>query len=313
MANASTPLGSERSSCDYQFLVEIDGETFSIKEAPAAESSFVEKEQAEYIADMDIENPTFEGTDLNFLIQFVRFAVAGDRELETPVAKQLPRLVNVILDSNDAVKKVCSKLDRVVNLLVRGMNFLLDGADDVAVHTFKRFHEEIQQIKTVCCEQNDLLEEGLNEVGDIHRLLLEVKGKRPDAVLEHAVIGLQRLQQYQFGFFRFWKNLPDAIESAAENSERWTMPMKFQAEKRMKVVCSKPYKVQVVRFYAKWVALEKTCESLHRKLKLIEEGLPASLTDTLTVHDARERAASMGEELKRGQELLHRMRENEGL
>lgn len=110
--------------------------------------------------------------------------------------------------------------------------------------------------------------------------------------LRGAETGVKNLQASLEAVASFWKTLAvqcqyitgDKIASVLERACSDT-----DRDKENPFWSLTPFKLKVVRFYAKWVAVRKTCDKFHNGMEKVEKGIHLCLRDNPNVREARER------------------------
>ena len=129
--------------------------------------------------------------------------------------------------------------------------------------------------------------------------------------LHEAIGALKELSVVMMQVAMFWKQMQDHCKSLAEDhmTKQVQKAMKdYSDEKRLKLWTSKPFKIQAVRFYAGWVALNGVCSLYVEHIKLVQKDLYAYLRENPTYEESRRNVRELADkfltDLKRDQKAI---------
>ena len=110
--------------------------------------------------------------------------------------------------------------------------------------------------------------------------------------LHKAMEGLKILAALMMQAALFWKQMQDHCKSLADDKLKDKVESamsKYDETKRLKLWTSKPFKIQAVRFYAGWVALDNVCGEYMEAIKETQAELYKYIQENPTYEDAKKR------------------------
>ena len=108
--------------------------------------------------------------------------------------------------------------------------------------------------------------------------------------LHQAVGALKELSAVMMQAALFWKQMKDHCHSLAESDMKRQVEsaMKYPKEERLKVWTSRGFKIQAVKFYAEWVALNRVCKTYVERIKFTQQDLYRYITENPTYEESRQ-------------------------
>ena len=114
--------------------------------------------------------------------------------------------------------------------------------------------------------------------------------------LHKAMEGLKILAALMMQAALFWKQMQDHCKSLADDKLKDKVESamsKYDETKRLKLWTSKPFKIQAVRFYAGWVALDNVCGEYMEAIKETQAELYKYIQENPTYEDAKKRVGDL--------------------
>ena len=114
--------------------------------------------------------------------------------------------------------------------------------------------------------------------------------------LHKAMEGLKILAALMMKAALFWKQMQEHCKSLSDSKLKDTVEKamdKYSDEKRLKLWTSKPFKIQAVRFYAGWVALDCVCGEYMGSIKETQKELYKYIQENPTQEEAEKNVRSL--------------------
>ena len=114
--------------------------------------------------------------------------------------------------------------------------------------------------------------------------------------LHKAMEGLKILAALMMKAALFWKQMQEHCKSLSDSKLKDTVEKamdKYTDEKRLKLWTSKPFKIQAVRFYAGWVALDCVCGEYMGSIKETQKELYKYIQENPTQEEAEKNVPSL--------------------
>ena len=114
--------------------------------------------------------------------------------------------------------------------------------------------------------------------------------------LHKAMEGLKILAALMMQAALFWKQMQEHCQSLADDKLKDKVESamnKYDDKKRLTLWTSKPFKIQAVRFYAEWVALDHVCGEYMEAIKETQAELYKYIQENPTYEDAKRRVGDL--------------------
>lgn len=165
-----------------ELLVEYDGETFSLLEAPKSTTKLVKMTTQSMLQNfLNLPQLSDDLSNLNLLLRLAYHGVVGHVELQIKVRKIFHDVVRLCDASLSTINQFRSASEKAIDSLQGTYEYLLDGLDDLAINNLENIS---QMAGKMALAAEHLSKEFRNEAGVVQSL--EEETLRAESVANHS-------------------------------------------------------------------------------------------------------------------------------
>ena len=278
-------------SIENRSLITISGETFNITEVPPADSRYVQQLVEEIACGIRSSELA---DDLRNMSTFTRIAlhcavVKGDPKLEGSMQEFGIRLATLCDDSAIAIGRFQRTSTTVIETLLEGFSYLLEGFEDMAIDNLEDVQHAVEEMEVISKELHKRFEdegEALKSMKDD-----ECTGEATDliAATKSSLLSIVVTIIQSAMFWNRMSTIAEDLQSEKLRKRVKKAVASMSPEKLLRLWTSSGFKKDAIAHSAKWVAYSILCNDYMKGIAKTRAELYACVKELILPTEASEK------------------------